>query len=98
MITNKSKLAIVSKTIATQRMIPKHDYEVQTSNTLHAFYFLVSRFPLVGGLGADPPYYLKNWLATPSPTQQLTPRFGPKNVDFVIFMEFLAILHKISSH
>ena len=78
MITNKSKLAIVSKTIATQRMIPKHDYEVQTSNTLHAFYFLVSRFPLVGGLGADPPYYLKNWLATPSPHPSMDPTIWPQ--------------------
>ena len=34
------------------------------------------------------PRYQKNWLATP----HVTPLFCPKNVDFLIFMQFLGIL------
>ena len=45
-----------------------------------------------GGIGGIPTHYLKNWLV-PSHVPSL---FWPKNADFVFFMQFLAILPKLS--
>ena len=49
-----------------------------------------TRFPLWG----DPPHYPKNWLVPP----HVSPLFCPKYVDVVLFMQFLAILPKLSPH
>ena len=47
--------------------------------------------PSGGGDWGDPPNYQKNWLVPPH-----IPLLCPKNADFVIFMQFLAILPKLS--
>ena len=49
-------------------------------------------FPLVGGLGGFA-HYQQNWLAPPPPS----PLFCPKNVNFVISMQFSAIFSQIVS-
>ena len=51
-----------------------------------------------GGTGGDPPHYPKNWLVPPCPPTVLTPKCPkmPQNADFAIFMQFLAILPKLS--
>ena len=49
----------------------------------------VSLVLVTGGMA----HYPKNWLVPPCPP----PLFCPKHVDFVIFIQFLAILPKLSS-
>ena len=49
-------------------------------------------FLRVGRGTGDPPHFPKNWLITP----HFFPLLGAKNVDFVIFMQFLGILPKMS--
>ena len=54
-------------------------------------------FPLVKGDWGDPrppprdPHNPKNWLVPPC-----SPQFCPQNADFLIFIQFLAILPKLS--
>ena len=47
------------------------------------------------GTGGAPTHYPKNWLVPPHVPPLL---FCPKNVDFVIYVQFLAILPKLSPH
>ena len=90
--TNRSDhIAILSKSYNGLQLVSSlHN---RTKNNLEMFVLICSTgFPVVDGDWGDPPHYPKNWLVPQCPLLL----FCPKNADFVIFMQFLVILPKLS--